>query len=343
MLHDAQVAEGAGDLGVVGAVGLLHNREHAGLAGLRLLQLAALAPHAAQVAEGDGDVGVVGAKQGFGPPDRVLEHGLAHVEVGLQHAVATGAAEKRDRRGCLVAPGRTGDSHEMRGPVANWPRIVLRERTPSLLGYDHLDGVPTAAGLLHPRPGKSGEKAVQHDHAFATRPLQKRQIQQAVEGVGEAAPRARVIDRDAGAELQQPARDRHARGQPGGAREQLAGERVHLDLRPQPAQADLEGARHIALVARERAGALRRLGVLDRQRDVREQIRGTQLGKVGCRDTGRFLPVAGQVAAGQFEGERQVAEFVGDRFKLGVVQVRAMAAQQGQAFPGGPVGRAAPP
>ena len=169
------------------------------------------------------------------------------------------------------------------------------------------------------------------------RPLDQREVKQAVERVGKPAARFRVVHRDIGAQPQQVARDRLAGSQPRGAGEQLAGEGVGRVVGPQPAQAHLEGAGDVLLVAGERPGAARRLRVLDPQRGVCEHIRRGQLSEVGSGRADRLVPVAGKVAAGQLKGERQVAEFVRNSIEAGIVgpEVWAVPMQKCQALAAG--------
>ena len=204
----------------------------------------------------------------------------------------------------------------------------------SFLGHGKLDGAPDAPILVQAHPGEGRHQPVQDERA--ARPLGERESEQPLEGVGEVSSRLRVFRVEAGAELQQAARDRQARHQPRGMGEQTAGQIVHRVVGPQAAQADLEGAGDVALVAGEGTGPARCLGILD-QRDVRQQVRPPQLGEVGGGRAERLVAVAGEVAAGELQGQRQVAEFVRDAVEAGIVggKVRPMPAQEDQALAAG--------
>src|SRR5437588_280804 len=81
---------------------------------------------------------------------------------------------------------------------------------------------------------------------------------------------------------------------------------------PQTAQAYCKRASDIPLMSGRQTELIRRLRVCDGQRGVRNYICAAQLGKKRSRGADRLMLIACQIAACQFESERQVAKFLGN-------------------------------
>src|SRR4051794_31451485 len=113
--------------------------------------------------------------------------------------------------------------------------------------------MPGGPSLLQARSDERRHEPMQDDSAASLACLlDQPQLQEAIQCTGEPTCPVCLFRGNIGTELQQGAWDRETRCQPSSAGEDLAGQGVDLIVGPQAAQADLEGASHIPLVASER-------------------------------------------------------------------------------------------
>jgi hypothetical protein len=103
-----------------------------------------------------------------------------------------------------------------------------------------------------------------------------------------------------------------ASGKTGGPGKHRQGQGIDLIGWVEPVIAERRAARHMLLMAAGRATG-------GRHRAMLEQIGAPQLRQIGTRPAERLVPIAGEIAAGQVQGQGQIAELLGNGCEIPVV------------------------
>ena len=311
---------------MVGAEGLLVDGQGPLVGGPRPRQVALGLEDATKVVDRGGHVDMLGAKRCLEDGQRPLEGGPRPGEIGNQAEVK---AERNMKVAGASATGRggvLGDRAQVGLPGEQGCRVALLVQALGLGEDRGFDRGTRRVAVLSLGAREGGEQAVQDQRTVRLR-VHEAQIGQATERVLDPEAALGLGLRQIEARRQQVSGDRLAGCEAGGPRQQANGNFVGGVGGVEAVVAEREAAGHVLVVAGRRE-------IARGQGAMFQQIGPAKFAQVGGGRAELGMLVAFQEAAGQMQGERQVAQFLGDGREVRVVvaELGPVLAEQRDAF-----------